>query len=44
MWRRLRRRTMAPSRPAMYPEQLGLVLLSLAAIGVGVWLAIRILF
>jgi hypothetical protein len=44
MWRRLRRKTMAPSRPAMYPEQLGLVLLSLAAIGVGVWLAIRILF
>jgi hypothetical protein len=34
---------MAPSRPAMYPEQLGLVLLTLAAIGVGVWLAVRIL-
>jgi hypothetical protein len=44
MWRRLRRRTMAPSRPAMYPEQLGLVLLTLAAIGVGVYLAVRILF
>jgi hypothetical protein len=44
MWRRLRRRTMAPSRPAMYPEQLGLVLLTLAAIGVGVWIAIRVLF
>jgi hypothetical protein len=44
MWRRLRRRTMAPSRPAMYPEQLGLVLLTLAAIGVGVWIAVRILF
>jgi hypothetical protein len=35
---------MAPSRPAMYPEQLGLVLLTLAAIGVGVYLAARILF
>jgi hypothetical protein len=35
---------MAPSRPAMYPEQLGLVLLTLAAIGVGVYLAVRILF
>jgi hypothetical protein len=35
---------MAPSRPAMYPEQLGLVLLTLVAIGVGVWIAIRILF
>jgi hypothetical protein len=43
MWRRLRRRTLAPSRPAMYPEQLGLVLLTLAAVGVGVWLAVRIL-
>ncbi|MEA2441163.1 MAG: hypothetical protein QOH76_2587 [Thermoleophilaceae bacterium] len=43
MWRRLRRRTMAPSRPAMYPEQLGLILLTVAAIGVGVWLAVRIL-
>jgi hypothetical protein len=43
MWRRLRRRTMAPSRPAMYPEQLGLVLLTLAAIGVGVYLAARVL-
>jgi hypothetical protein len=44
MWRRLRRRTMAPSRPAMYPEQLGLVLLTLGAIGVGVYLAVRVLF
>jgi hypothetical protein len=44
MWRRLRRRTMAPSRPAMYPEQLGLVLLTLLAIGVGIWIAVRVLF
>src|SRR3954447_10155946 len=43
MWRRLRRRTMAPSRPAMYPEQLGLVLLTLAAIGVGVYLFVHAL-
>jgi hypothetical protein len=41
MWRRLRRRTMAPSRPVMYPEQLGLVLLTLAAVGVGVYLFVR---
>jgi hypothetical protein len=27
----------------MYPEQLGLVLLTLAAIGVGVYLAVRVL-
>ncbi|MEX2195613.1 MAG: hypothetical protein WD844_10040 [Thermoleophilaceae bacterium] len=44
MWRRLRRRTMAPSRPAIYPEQLGLLLLSVAAIGGGVYAAVRILF
>ena len=43
MWRRLRRRTMAPSRPAMYPEQLGLVLLTLAAVGAGVYLFVRLL-
>jgi hypothetical protein len=44
MWRRLRRRTMAPSRPAMYPEQLGLVLLTIAAIGAGVYLFVNALF
>ena len=43
MWRRLRRRTMAPSRPAIFPEQLGLVLLSAAAIAFGVWLVVRLL-
>jgi hypothetical protein len=42
MWRRLRRRTMAPSRPAMFPDQLGLVLVCLAVIGFGVYLAIRV--
>jgi hypothetical protein len=35
---------MAPSRPLLYPEQLGLVILSAIAIGIGVYLAIRILF
>ena len=43
MWRRLRRRTMAPSRPAMYPEQLGLVILTVAAVAVGVYLFIQAL-
>ena len=43
MWRRLRRRTMAPSRPFMYPEQLGLVLITLALIGVGVYLFVQAL-
>jgi len=35
---------MAPSKPLMYPEQLGLVILSLLAIGIGVYVAIRVLF
>ena len=34
---------MAPSRPAMFPEQLGLVLLTLLAIAVGVYLFVRAL-
>jgi hypothetical protein len=41
MWRRLRRRTMAPSRPAIYPDQLGLVLISIGAIGLGVYALVR---
>jgi hypothetical protein len=44
MWRRLRRRTMAPSRPLMYPEQLGLVILSVIAIAGGVYIVVRVLF
>ena len=43
MWRRLRRRTFAPSRPAIYPEQLGLVLLTIAAIGGGIWVVLKII-
>jgi hypothetical protein len=41
MWRRLRRRSLAPSRPAVYPDQLGLLLLSIAAIGLGIYALIR---
>lgn len=34
MWKRLRRRTMAPHRPAVFPEQWGLLLVTaLALIG-----------
>ena len=40
-WRRLRRRTMAPSRPAIYPDQLGLVVLTLVLIAVGIYVAVR---
>lgn len=43
MWRRLRRRTLAPSRPAIYPEQLGLVALTIGAIASGIWVAVKIL-
>ncbi len=36
MWRRLRRRTFAPTRPVVFPEQMGLLLVTLLAIGLGV--------
>ncbi|MGH2761706.1 MAG: hypothetical protein ACRDL0_11420 [Thermoleophilaceae bacterium] len=41
MWRRLRRRTMAPSRPAVYPDQVGLLIFTLAALGVGIYAAVQ---
>jgi hypothetical protein len=44
MWRRLRRRTMAPSRPLLYPDQVGLLLFSLLAIGSGVYVVVKIVF
>jgi hypothetical protein len=34
---------MAPSRPAVFPEQLGLVLVCAVAIGFGVYLMVRLL-
>jgi hypothetical protein len=43
MWRRLRRRSLAPSRPALYPDQVGLALLSFAAIAGGIYLVVRVL-
>jgi hypothetical protein len=41
MWRRLRRRTMAPSRPAVYPDQLGLAIFTLAALAFGIYAVVR---
>jgi hypothetical protein len=41
---RLRRRTMAPSRPLLYPDQIGLALFSLIAIGGGIYFAVEIAF
>jgi len=43
MWKRLRRRTLAPSRPAVYPEQLGLLLLSILVIAAGIWAFVKVL-
>jgi hypothetical protein len=43
MWRRLRRRTMAPSRPAVHPDQIGLVLFSVLAIAGGIYAVVRVL-
>jgi hypothetical protein len=42
MWKRIRRRTLAPSRPAVYPEQLGLLIITLIAIAGGVWAVARL--
>jgi hypothetical protein len=42
MWKRLRRRTLAPSRPLIQPEQLGLVLVTLIVIAGGIWAVARL--
>jgi hypothetical protein len=34
---------MAPSRPALYPDQVGLLIFTLAAIGAGIYAAARLL-
>jgi hypothetical protein len=44
MWKRLRRRTMAPSRPALYPDQVGLLVFSLLAIAGGLYVVVRVAF
>ncbi len=44
MWKKLRRRTMAPSRPALYPDQVGLLICTLLAIGGGVYFIVRVAF
>jgi hypothetical protein len=42
-WKKLRRRTMAPSRPALYPDQVGLFVLTVLAVGAGIYAALRFL-
>jgi hypothetical protein len=44
MWRRLRRKTFAPGRPALYPDQIGLLVVTLVAIGLGLWFLVRVAF
>jgi hypothetical protein len=41
MWRRLRRRTLAPSRPAVHPDQVGLLVFTLLALAVGIYAVAR---
>ena len=43
MWKRLRRRTFAPSRPALYPDQLGLLAFTLVALVAGTYVVVRFL-
>ncbi len=37
MWKRLRRRSLAPSRPALYPDQVGLSIFTVLALGAGIY-------
>jgi hypothetical protein len=43
MWRKIRRRTLAPGRPALYPDQVGLLLFTLIALAAGIYAAVRFL-
>jgi hypothetical protein len=35
---------MAPSRPALYPDQVGLLVFSLVAVAVGIYVVVRLTF
>ena len=43
MWKRFRRRSMAPRRPAVFPEQWGLVMVTVLAILGGLALIVVLL-
>jgi hypothetical protein len=43
MWKRLRRRTFAPSRPVLYPDQVGLFVFTAIALIVGTYVVVRFL-
>lgn len=42
-WKRLRRRSMAPSRPVLYPDQVGLFVFTVAALAAGTYAVFRYL-
>lgn len=43
MWKRYRRRTLAPGRPALYPDQAGLVVFTVLALAAGIYVVARFL-
>jgi hypothetical protein len=43
MWKRLRRRSFAPGRPALNPDQIGLAVFTLAALAGGIYVVARFL-
>jgi hypothetical protein len=43
MWKRLRRRSLAPGRPALYPDQIGFAVITLAALAGGIYVVARFL-
>jgi hypothetical protein len=43
MWNRLRRRSLAPGRPAVYMEQIGLLVVTLVALAIGIYVVARFL-
>ena len=43
MWKRLRRRSLAPGRPAVYPDQIGLLVITLIALAAGIYVVARFL-
>jgi hypothetical protein len=43
MWKRVRRRTFAPRRPAVFPYQWGLVLVTAIVVGGGIAVVIYLL-
>jgi hypothetical protein len=43
MWKRVRRRSFAPGRPAVYMEQIGLLAVTVVALAIGIYVVARFL-